>query len=59
MTVAKPLCCNFCGKAQHAVRHLVASNDLKIGICDRCVEVAVDVVDREREKSRNARLERT
>ena len=56
MTVAKPLACSFCGKPQHIVRHMVSSEIAKACMCDRCVERAVDIIDRERAKKRKARL---
>lgn len=56
MTVSKPLSCSFCGKPQHDVRHLVTSEIAKASMCDRCVERAVDIIDRERAKKRKARL---
>jgi ATP-dependent protease Clp ATPase subunit len=54
MTSLKPVRCSFCGTPSHAVRDLVASNDLKIGICDDCIKRAVKVIDRERAKNRQA-----
>ena len=55
MTATKPLSCSFCAKPQHAVRVLVLGPG-SATICDRCVELAVETVDRERKKRRDKRL---
>lgn len=56
MTTAKPLSCSFCKKPQHVCRHLLTSEVAEASICDRCIERAVVIIDREREKKRKARL---
>ncbi len=38
-------CCSFCGKRQSQVRKLVAGNN--VFICDECVEVCNDILDKE------------
>jgi ATP-dependent protease Clp ATPase subunit len=59
MAPAKVLSCSFCRKRQHEVRHLVTNDTETAAICDRCTEMAVDVVDRERKKAREKRLRTT
>jgi ClpX C4-type zinc finger protein/glyoxalase superfamily protein len=39
----KTLCCSFCGKSQHDVRKLIAGPF--VYICDKCVEVCVEVIN--------------
>lgn len=56
MTTVKPLRCGFCGKPSQEVRILVAGDKGDGLICDRCVERAVDHLDKERAKRRATRL---
>jgi ATP-dependent protease Clp ATPase subunit len=56
MTIAQPKSCSFCRKRQHEVRLLITNDAGSAAICDRCVEQAVEAVDRERAKKRKARL---
>ncbi len=38
--------CSFCGKSQEEVRKVIAGPD--VYICDECVEMCADVIDKER-----------
>ena len=42
------LYCSFCGKSQHEVRKLIAGPT--IFICDECVSLCDDIIDREEEQ---------
>lgn len=44
--------CSFCAKNERDVKMLIANEPSTACICDGCVERAVDVVDRAREKKR-------
>ena len=41
--------CSFCNKSQDDVQKLIAGPS--VYICDECVEVCADIIDREREQS--------
>ncbi|QFG38075.1 ClpX C4-type zinc finger protein [Paracoccus pantotrophus] len=46
--VKPPAYCNFCGKDQYEVMHLIAGP--KVFICDECVDLCTGVVREAREK---------
>lgn len=56
MTTKPSLKCHFCGKPQHEVRILIAGDHGDGLICDRCVERAVDHLDKARAKRRALRM---
>jgi hypothetical protein len=44
------LICNFCGKSEHEVKHLVAANN--VAICGDCAALAVEIVEGHGERKR-------
>ncbi len=48
VSVRRTLYCSFCKKPQHAVKKLIAGDD--VFICDECVEVCNSVIREEQEK---------
>lgn len=55
LTVGKalPLRCSFCGKPQGSVAKLISnpSADVRVYICDECVDVCATIVKEEREEA--------
>lgn len=47
-TIAKDLCCSFCGKSQKEVRKLIAGPS--VYICDECVELCYEIITEDYER---------
>lgn len=64
MKVVKNLICCFCGKNQSDVKKLIAGPSveiftdpiLKICICDECVDAAKEIVDEERKREKEKKI---
>ena len=43
--------CSFCGRSADQVGHLISSPDGKTGICDECIDVCCDMLDKEEDEA--------
>ena len=43
-TGSEPPHCSFCGKARHAVAHMVCGPTPDVAICDECIALAAEIV---------------
>lgn len=44
--VIKKVWCDFCGKMQDYVQHIIAGRG--VHICDECVQICVDVIEEQK-----------